>query len=347
MSKTTQTRRLAQATLAALALLAYMPADAKCRYSKFAALQLDAAEGSPIVDGVVNGQPIKVLLDTGATGTSLMRPMTERLALPLSHTDGRVIGIGGDSEEYHASVKEFGFGPARWKNVRMAVTWEAQDTSIDALVGANYLLQNDIELLLQNKLVHFFKPEDCKDTFLGYWDPDATVLPMLDLRSDDPRAEVMIQVNGQPVRALLDTGAESSFIDEKTAAKLGVQKPAKGSANDDFAIGIGTRKVATWVGRFDAVAIGPEVIQHTKLTVMDMWGAARRDLGYWGSESLENAPQMVLGADFLTSHRVLLAMSQRKVYLSYLGGPVFAAAASKPASTPAAAPEAAASAAGR
>jgi predicted aspartyl protease len=329
--------------LAALALLVTMPADAKCRYSKFAALQLDTSERSPHVEGVVNGQPIKVLLDTGATGTSLMRPVAERLQLPLSHTDDRSFGIGGDSEKYHASVKEFGFGPARWKNIRMAVTWDSQDDSIDAMVGANYLLQNDIELLLRDKLIHFFKPEDCKDTFLGYWDPDATVLPMIDLRSGDLRAEVMIQVNGKPVRALIDTGAYSSFIDEKAAASLGVQKPADGSAPEKTVVGIGTREVAAWVGRFDSVAIGAEVIQHTKLTVMDMWGAARRDLGYWGSESLDNSPQVVLGADFLTSHRVLLAMSQRKVYLSYLGGPVFAAAATKPASTPSA-PEAAASA---
>ena len=343
MSKTTKTRRLAQATLAAVALVVTMPADAKCRYSKFAALQLDTTQRSPLVEGVVNGEPIKVLLDTGSMITSLMRPMTERLKLPLSHTDGRSYGIGGDSEEYHASVKEFGFGPARWKNVRMSVTWEAQDTGIDALVGANYLLQNDIELLLQDKLIHFFKPEDCKDTFLGYWDPDATVLPLIDLRSGNLGAEVMIQVNGKPVRALIDTGAQSSFIDEKTAASLGVQKPADGSSHERTAIGIGTREVATWVGRFDSVAIGAEVIQHTKLTVMDMWGAARRDLGYWGSESLDNAPQMILGADFLTSHRVLLAMSQRKVYLSYLGGPVFATGAGKPAATPAA-PEKAASA---
>lgn len=329
--------------LATLALLVTLPADAKCRYSKFAALQLDTSERSPHVDGLVNGQPITVLLDTGAMSTSLMRPMTERLELPLSHTDGRSFGIGGDSEEYHASVKEFGLGPARWKNIRMAVTWDVRSSSFDALVGANYLLQNDIELLLQDKLLHFFKPEDCKDTFLGYWDPDATVLPMLELRSGDLRAEVMIQVNGQPVRALIDTGAQSSFIDEKTAAKLGVQRPTDGSADGRGAVGIGARKVATWVGRFDSVAIGPEVIQHTRLTVIDMWGAARRDLGYWGSESLENAPQMILGADFLTSHRVLLAMSQRKVYLSYLGGPVFATSAGKPAATPAA-PEAPASA---
>ena len=34
---------------------------------------------------------------------------------------------------------------------------------------------------------------------------------------------------------------------------------------------------------------------------------------------------MLLGADFLRAHRVLVSHSQRKMYFTYLGGPVFAA----------------------
>ena len=36
---------------------------------------------------------------------------------------------------------------------------------------------------------------------------------------------------------------------------------------------------------------------------------------------------MLLGADFLRSHRVLVANSQRKLYFTYSGGPVFGGAA--------------------
>ena len=32
---------------------------------------------------------------------------------------------------------------------------------------------------------------------------------------------------------------------------------------------------------------------------------------------------MLLGADFLHAHRVLVAHSQRKIYFTYAGGPVF------------------------
>ena len=33
---------------------------------------------------------------------------------------------------------------------------------------------------------------------------------------------------------------------------------------------------------------------------------------------------MLIGADFLRAHRVLVSHSQRKMYFTYLGGPVFA-----------------------
>jgi hypothetical protein len=33
---------------------------------------------------------------------------------------------------------------------------------------------------------------------------------------------------------------------------------------------------------------------------------------------------MLLGADFLRAHRVLVSHSQRKMYFTYLGSPVFA-----------------------
>lgn len=332
------TRAMKRAIIATLVLLATVPAEAACRYVKFGSMQVDTTERSPRIDGSVNGRPIKVLVDTGASVTSLTRAIAERAELPLSHSFRGAYGVGGESEEYHASVRELVMGPARWNNIRMSVIWDVR-TGTDAVLGANFLLQNDIEMVLKDRVINFFRPEDCKNTFLGYWDPDAIVLPLVEKGPTDLLVDVMVEVNGQPLRASIDSGAQVSVIDEKVAAKLGVRKPTDGSAVEGTMVGVGTRQLATWVGRFDSVAIGPEVIQHARLTVMDLWGAARQDLRYSGSAALDDAPQMVLGADFLASHRVLFAMSQRKLYLSHLGGPVFAKpTAAEPAAPPASAP---------
>ncbi len=54
--------------------------------------------------------------------------------------------------------------------------------------------------------------------------------------------------------------------------------------------------------------IGDEEIKHTELRVGDI------DL---------ESDDMLLGADFFLSHRVMVARSQRKLYFTYNGGPVF------------------------
>jgi predicted aspartyl protease len=310
------------------------PAEAACRYSKFAALQVETDQLSPRIDGSVNGHPVQVLIDSGAYGTALTRRAAEEAKLPLSHTDHTSVGVSGESQEYQASVQEFTIGAAKWGRMRMRVIWDIAGSNEDgAILGANVLFQNDVELLLKDKTIHLFRPQDCHDTYLGYWDKDAIVLPMLDNRSaSDLRAMITVEVNGKPMRALLDTGAQVSVIDQKAAERAGVTKPA--DAQERTLNGIGTRRLPTWQGTFQVVAIGPEEIRNTKLSVTDLWGAARKDLGYWGSESLTHMPEVVLGADFLTSHRVLFANSQRRVYLTHLGGPVFKSSAGGHAPAP-------------
>lgn len=315
--------------VAAMGLFAATPLQAACRYSKFAALKVDTAQASPHIEGSVNGVPIKVLVDTGAESTVLTRVAAEKAKLPLSHTDATSIGIGGESQEYQATVQEFSVGAAKWGRMRMRVVWDMagmDEDSEGAILGTAVLFQNDVELLLKDNTIHLFRPQECKDTYLGYWDKDAIVLPMLDNQSaDDLRAMVTIEVNGKPLRALLDTGATHSSIDQKVATMLGVTKPA--AAAQSTIVGVGAREQSAWVGTFQTVAIGPEEIRNARLTVVDLWSGARKDMGYSASDVLTHAPQMILGADFLTSHRVLFANSQRRVYLTHVGGPVFKAGA--------------------
>lgn len=306
---------------------------APCRFVKFATLAVDTQRVSPYIDGSVNGHPIKVLVDSGATGTSLTRSIAERAELPLSHSGMVNVGVSGDSADYNARVKELTFGPVRWERVNLSVIWDlAKDMPFEALLGADFLFQNDIELLLAEKQIRFFRPEGCGKAHLAYWDADAAVVPMLPDAPNDRRAVIQVLVNGHPFRALIDTGATVSSIDQAAAAKAGVGRPASappGSAASagEHAVGIGTHAVPMWVGTFDRVEIGSEFIENAKLRVMDMRGAALKDTNtQQRAELLANEAQMVLGADFLAAHRVLIAVSQRQVYLTHLGGRVFSVA---------------------
>jgi len=88
----------------------------------------------------------------------------------------------------------------------------------------------------------------------------------------------------------------------------------------------------TWIARFASFKIGDEEIQHAQLR--------------FGDINLTDA-DMLIGADFFLSHRIYVASSQKRLYFTYNGGPVFdLTAARAPAESPAAGagPEAAAAA---
>jgi hypothetical protein len=76
-----------------------------------------------------------------------------------------------------------------------------------------------------------------------------------------------------------------------------------------YTAGIDRSDIKTWVGRFASVKIGDEEIKNTQLSIGDSYGDADFDV--------------LIGADFFLAHRVYVANSQRKLYFTYSGGPVF------------------------
>lgn len=72
-------------------------------------------------------------------------------------------------------------------------------------------------------------------------------------------------------------------------------------------MGLGSRRAARWRTTFERFEIGDEVVSNAEVGVIDYEGSA----------------DVLLGADFLRSHRVLFAMSQQKLYISYVGGEPF------------------------
>lgn len=72
---------------------------------------------------------------------------------------------------------------------------------------------------------------------------------------------------------------------------------------------VGSALAPHWTATFKTVQLGGETINNAELGIIDSQGAAPADL--------------LLGQDFLRTHRVLFAMSQKKMYFAYLGGEPF------------------------
>src|SRR5450830_60685 len=319
--KTPTSHRLPLTVLVLLtALLASAgPASAaeapSCKYLNIGELPLRFMGNNfqPVVQGSINDQPVTMLVDTGAFASALTPTGVERLDLNPRVTGDRTEGIGGTSRVYGVRLSEFGIGPAHVKRLQLRMIGDmGAPPDFDAIVGADFLFQADIEISLAEKAVRFFRPMDCdKRSFLAYWAKEAVVLPLTGNFGASRNNTFTVVLNGVEVDAIIDTGASHSVVFEWAARKAGVQADHASSRQAGSAVGVGSDIVRQRSAVFTTFAIGGETIRDAELTIGPDLGVAGHPLG------------MLLGADFLRSHRILFAMSQRQLYVSYQGGDVF------------------------
>ena len=304
-------RSLAALLLALPLSLAQAAEAPRCRYVTVGKLPLQYTGPSlqVTIEGVINGTPATMLVDTGAYDSVLTRTGTERRGMKLSNLGRVARGVGGYSSIYQTRIKEFVAGPARSERGHMRVISDFGFTpSFDAILGAPFLLQTDLEISLATKEIKFFQPVNCGDTHLAYWDADALVIPFDTSSETTPNPYFTVLVNGEKMRAIIDTGAAATTISLAAAKRTGLKLDAPGVTRAGHVVGVGDDKVAFWHTAFKTFQIGEEVIQNADIGVIDRQGS---DV------------DILLGDDFLRSHRVLIAMSQRKIYFSYVGGQPF------------------------
>ena len=312
-------RSLPALPLLTLALLALAPAaravDA-CRYVPVATLELRGSGPiwQPTVAGTINGNPAVMLADTGASSSKLVRAWAEKYNVPLSQTGRYSMGIGGASVDYVAKIDDISVGNAHSGKTTMAVLGNMGRTpAFDAILGANFLLQADLEISLAERKLKFYRAKDCQDTYLAYWSADAMEIPFGGTETGHLDPRLIVEINGTKMEAIIDTGAAITSMTRASAERAGIKVGDAIVEKLGSSTGIGDARIDTWQAEVATFTIGSETIKNAHLAI--------RDNAPQGT--MVGMPEVLLGADFLRAHRVLIAMSQRRFYVTYNGGEVF------------------------
>ena len=256
----------------------------------------------PTIPGTIDGRPASVLIDTASSVTLLNRPALEKLGINVRSTETNFAGVN----ILTAYVPNVTVGPISAKGWFSVL--ESED-DIGVNLGANYLSRNDFEIWWANKQVRFFSPKGCRKTFLASWDPNAHIVPFETHQyRKDLRAWFKVRINGKDVDAILATASPYSTLDLHTAARLGITPETPGAVADGTAIGWRDKTQRVWRVPVADMSIGSYKVQDASIRLMDL---------------TLSGEMMVLGADFLRNHRVLVSMSQRRLYISHLEGPSF------------------------
>jgi predicted aspartyl protease len=281
-------------------------ADAPCQLQKVAELPVMVYDGMPTVDVQINGQPARLLVDTGSDNTLLYRSGAAQLRLDLRRlVDARPSGAESSDEAQLARVNSLVIGGATvLKDEDLVVVERGDMGPIEGVLGARFLDQFDVEFDIPDGKIRFFRAKGCAGDQVVYWGAAYAVTPLRATTSHGLYIDAV--VNGVPIDTRLDSGASSSLLTPEGAVRAGAS---------------GARDVDT----FQSFAFGEETIRNAKLRVADRLRAdGEISLDSRIATAAKDEPQMLLGADFFRSHRIYVALEQKKVYASYVGGPVFA-----------------------
>jgi clan AA aspartic protease (TIGR02281 family) len=313
--------------LAAFCIALAPAAFGACTITKIAELSVIDNGNRPIIEGRINGQPVKVLIDTGATSTLIFEATAKRLDLKLESPNGlRMFGVGGEARTAATQLDSLEMGMFAGKNVRIAVVNRrsgAREDNFDVLLGVDLLSRFSLELDLANHVVRFLRPEGCVPEQVVYWAKSYSVAE-LDRDHDNMSIATTVTLGKIRTAAILDSGAPTSVVTRDAARRAGVSNSGNGTEDLQSETGLNGSLIDTWVGAFDIFSIGDdETIHNVKLRVGDFFGAAAREETGSHIRKSVDMPSVLLGHDFLMAHRVVVLFKEHKLLLTYNGGAVF------------------------
>jgi tetratricopeptide (TPR) repeat protein/predicted aspartyl protease len=299
----------------AAAILSMAPAHAAgdCKAQKME-LPVTLSGNRALVDARINGQDVKFIFDSGAFYSTISAATAAQFGLKLSNAPSGIYitGMGGAAQVSVATVKEFTLAGVPIRNKEFVVGGSESGTESVGLLGQDIVWPFDVEYDFSHAAMRLFLIEGCKQTRLAYWLTPDQSYSLLNIEKRIPgNAHTIAEVylNGKKIRAMFDSGAQRSVLTLSAAKSVGVGLDAPGVEKAGFWGGIGRARYETYIAPFTSFKVGDaEEIQNARLRIADT--------------EIPGA-DMLVGFDFFLSHRIFVANSQRKMYITYNGGPVF------------------------
>jgi tetratricopeptide (TPR) repeat protein/predicted aspartyl protease len=287
-------------------------AAAKCKLGKLVEIPVVMNGLRPTITAKINGEDASFLVDSGAFYSSLTPASAAQFKLRLSAApDGlKWGGIGGVTEASVTTVKLLTLFNVPVPNVEFIVGGGEVGNGVAGLLGQNILRIADVEYDLANGAIRLIRPDGCGKSTLAYW-AGSQPYSVMDINSatpSEPHTTGSAFLNGTRIHVVFDTGAATSFLSLRAAAWAGIKPGDPNMVPAGLMLGIGPRPVKSWIAPVESFKVGDEEIHNTRLRIGDF---------------VLPIGDMLIGADFFLSHRIYVASSQRKLYFTYNGGPVF------------------------
>ena len=309
-------------------LLLASAAMADCKMLQIAEFPVSVVRNRLFIDAQINDQPVKIMVDTGASYSFLWESEARRLGLPLQQPSNfHFYGVGGEARVLATEVKHLQIGAFSFKDMNLVVVGTTEGLAkpgVALVLGEDFFSKFTTEFDLAHGAIRLFKPEGCKPEQQVYWGAAYSLAELQRVDTNVPTITSDVTVNNLHIIALLDTGAPTSHISRSASERAGVTPGLNQVAPAGTTGGVGARRVDTWVGTFGSFTIGDETIHNVKLRIADLFSADKvMDTGSNLARPVEGLPSMIIGCDFFLAHRILVLFNEHQLLFSFNHGPIF------------------------
>jgi predicted aspartyl protease len=193
------------------------PVPVKCQLLRKALLDMDMDDSGRITVPVgINGVEKRMLVDTGATESLIAAPAVADLKLATrgAPNGAYMQGFGGRIDAQVVDVAEFGLGRMKGKNFTLFV--ETGYLDADGLLGGDFLYFFDLDFDFANAKLSLFSPDHCPGKVM-YWSKSG--LGVVPFEIEQNHIMIKVQLDGQEVNAILDTGAADTVMSLERASR--------------------------------------------------------------------------------------------------------------------------------
>jgi predicted aspartyl protease len=296
-------------------------ADGGCSLKQIASVPLRFVNNEILVVLTVDNAPVSFLVDTGAGFSLIGRGLATRLNLPVRSQPGTMYGVTGAVENNVATVRSLQLGRMVGQNQNFFVDsnfGDGQDGRPAGVLGADFLGSYDFEIDLVGGKFSLYLHDHCPDRVV-YWDKEYFKIPFTHGDGRVPRIDIPVSVDGQPLRGVLDTGANHTLMRLSVArAKLTYDETAAGDPS--FAVR-GAGSLARLVGyqhRFSSLEFGPITLRNPliDLAPVDIAKSGSPDLGSHINSMRADQPEIWVGMDVIAKLHLYVDYADSALYFT-------------------------------
>ncbi|MBI3677940.1 MAG: aspartyl protease family protein [Proteobacteria bacterium] len=288
-------------------LVSLGPASAveQCDLKQAASLDMNTEPGGTIsVPVTINNLPVLMLADTGSIESSITEDIADQLALRRSPAFLPMEMAGGVLFTQQAQADSFRIGTLNAAQFKLYVVPRGiLGNNYSGLLGPDIMSNYDIEIDFAGSKFNIFSQDHCPGRVVYWTRGGYAEVPMT--VDTDWHITVPVKLDGADLNAVVDTGAEHTFMTMATAKRvLGITENDPRIEKLESISLNGAKRTDAFRYPFQSLTFKDISVQNPNVVIVQDSGMK------------EGMPDIVLGVSVLRQLHVYIAYKEQKLYLT-------------------------------